>query len=272
VTADALARELRSLDADQVTYAAQFIERLLAAAAEAEASDMHLHPTPDGLQIRWRLDGVLQRIGDFPRGKATDVVARLKVLAGLLTYRTDVPQEGRIGAGQLSSLSTEEQDRLKTGPAVEMRVSTFPTLHGERAVVRLFAPHQQFRYPEDLGLPAEIHAALVAQLAETSGALVVTGPAGCGKTTTAYACLRHLVRESGGNNVATGTCDDSPPGLTTSGSLGVSTLGRSLDDLSDCIDDSPRPLRLDVVATVSHDHELRAGGFFDPFRVGYDGG
>ncbi|HUE73286.1 MAG TPA: GspE/PulE family protein [Pirellulaceae bacterium] len=199
MTADALAQELRSFDAAQVAYAGEFVERLLAAAAEAGASDVHLHPTPEGIETRWRLDGVLQAVGVFPRGSATDVVARLKVLAGLLTYRTDVPQEGRVGVGQVFNLSKEQQDRLKTCPAVEMRVSTFPTLHGERAVVRLFAPHQQFLYPEDLGFPAEIHAALTRQLAETGGALAVTGPAGCGKTTTAYACLRHLVRRSSGS-------------------------------------------------------------------------
>ena len=196
MTAAALAQELSPLDAAQVTYATQFVERLLAAAARIDASDVHLHPTPAGLEIRWRLDGVLQLVGTFPRGESTDVVARLKVLAGLLTYRTDVPQEGRIAVGHVSSLSGADQDRLKTVPTVEMRVSTFPTLHGERAVVRLFAAQQQYLYPEVLGLPEEIHSALAAALGETSGALLVTGPAGSGKTTTAYACLRHLVRQS----------------------------------------------------------------------------
>jgi type II secretory ATPase GspE/PulE/Tfp pilus assembly ATPase PilB-like protein len=199
VTAAALAQELTSLDAAQVTYATQFAERLLAAAARAGASDVHLHPTPAGLEVRWRLDGVLQSVGNFPRGQATDVVARLKVLAGLLTYRTDVPQEGRVGVGQVSNSPKPEQGKLETCPTVEMRVSTFPTLHGERAVVRLFASQQQYLYPEELGLPAELHAALLVELAETSGALLVTGPAGCGKTTTVYACLRHLVRQSGGS-------------------------------------------------------------------------
>lgn len=198
MTAAALAQELTSLDAAQVTYATQFVERLLAAAARAGASDVHLHPTPAGLEVRWRLDGVLQSVGVFPRGQATDVVARLKVLAGLLTYRTDVPQEGRVGAGQVSNLSKDVQNQLKTCPAVEMRVSTFPTLHGERAVVRLFASQQQYLYPEELGLSGELHAPLLCRLADTSGALLVTGPAGCGKTTTVYACLRHLVRQSAG--------------------------------------------------------------------------
>ena len=137
--------------------------------------------------MRWRLDGVLQPIGVFPRGDAADVVSRLKVLAQLLTYHSDRPQEGRI--------------RDKPGE-IEMRVSTFPTLHGERAVIRLFASQQRFQYLEDLGLPPEIDAALRKLLRETSGALIISGPAGSGKTTTAYACLREFVRTSeGGRSV-----------------------------------------------------------------------
>ena len=65
-------------------------------------------------------DGVLQVVGTFPQGESADVVSRLKVLAELLTYRSDVPQEGRIRDGSAS---------------IEMRVSTYPTLHGERAVI-----------------------------------------------------------------------------------------------------------------------------------------
>lgn len=196
MTAPALAAELSSLDSTQVTYATQFVERLLAAATASGSSDVHLHPTPAGLEVRWRRDGVLQPVGTFSRGKGTDVIARLKVLAGLLTYRTDVPQEGRIGVGQASGLSL--QGSKQEAPANEMRVSTFPTLHGERAVVRLFAPQQQYLYPDELGFPAEIHVSLERALAGTSGALLITGPAGCGKTTTAYACLRFLARQSRG--------------------------------------------------------------------------
>src|SRR6185295_19398600 len=79
-----------------------------------------------------------------------------------------------------------------------MRVSTFPTLHGERAVVRLFAGENRYLHVAELGLPAEIDGALTRLLQETSGAILLTGPAGSGKTTTAYACLRDAVRASEG--------------------------------------------------------------------------
>jgi type II secretory ATPase GspE/PulE/Tfp pilus assembly ATPase PilB-like protein len=180
--ANDLPTRLRGLDAASPDYATQFVELLLAAARERRASDVHLQPTPAGLAIHWRIDGVLAPLGDFPRGQATDVVTRLKVLAQLLTYKTDIPQEGRIPA---------------SGDC-EMRVSTFPTLHGERAVVRIFAAEREYLLLDDLGLPAEIRASLAGLLDETSGAILITGPAGSGKTTTAYACLRTIARASQG--------------------------------------------------------------------------
>lgn len=179
----ALQQELAKLDPADSSYATHFVEQLLCAAKLAEASDVHVQPEREGLDVRWRLDGVLQRIGVFSRGDSTDVVSRLKVMAELLTYRTEVPQEGRI--------------RERHGD-IEMRVSTFPTLYGERAVVRLFAARKSFQYLAELGLPQEIETALQKAVAETSGALIISGPAGSGKTTTAYACLRQLVQSSDG--------------------------------------------------------------------------
>src|SRR5215471_7220412 len=90
------AAALHQLDAASANYATQFAELVLAGARDAGASDVHLQPTPQGLHVQWRIDGVLLLVGEFPRGKAADVVSRLKVMAELLTYKTDVPQEGRI--------------------------------------------------------------------------------------------------------------------------------------------------------------------------------
>lgn len=199
-SAPLLAAQLGKLNAAQNAYASQFVSGLLAAACEQGASDVHLHPTASGLEIRWRIDGVLQPVGTFPSGEAADVVSRLKVLAGLLTYRTDVPQEGRLGEGEVGRSSAPSHDKATGQPTkVEMRVSTFPTLYGERAVVRIFAAAGRYLYPEDLGLPEDVLAGLLRKLEETSGALLITGPAGSGKTTTAYAAVRHLARKVAGS-------------------------------------------------------------------------
>lgn len=176
-------REIALRDLSSPRFAVDVVELILAEARTAGASDVHLQPTAEGLSMRWRIDGVLHEAGLVPREVAPNVVARLKVLAELLTYRTDLPQEGRI-RGEAGDL--------------EMRLSTFPTIHGEKAVVRLFAASGGLTRLDDLGLPPEILQVLRRLLGETSGAVLFSGPAGSGKTTTIYACLRELVATTEG--------------------------------------------------------------------------
>jgi type II secretory ATPase GspE/PulE/Tfp pilus assembly ATPase PilB-like protein len=178
-----LAQSLANLDVGESTYAIQFVDQLLGNAVESNASDVHVQPVESGVEVRFRVDGALQLIGVFSSGESADIVARLKVMAGLLTYRADTPQEGRLPA---------------KSAGVEMRVSTFPTLHGERAVVRLLATQQQFQRIDDLGLGEDDRDRLTDWLDSRSGAIIIAGPAGSGKTTTAYACLRELARRSDG--------------------------------------------------------------------------
>lgn len=169
------------LDPADPQYATEVVDRMLAAGRRAGASDLHLQPAAGGLELKFRIDGVLQPVATFPAEVALNIITRLKVLARLLTYQTDSPQEGRI--------RTEGSD-------VEMRVATFPTLHGERAVVRLFGGSGQYERLDDLGLHADVRELLGRLLGETSGAILVSGPAGSGKTTTVYACLREVARET----------------------------------------------------------------------------
>lgn len=181
---ESLQKSLAALDASDPEYAPRCVESLLAAAREAGATDVHLQPTGDSLEVKFRLDGVLLTAAALSAAVAGNVVARLKVLAGLLTYHTDRPQEGRVRLPQ---------------DEVEMRVCTYPTLHGERAVVRLFAAAGRYEYLDDLGLPDDVLGPLKNLTSETSGAILVSGPAGSGKTTTVYACLREIARKSGGS-------------------------------------------------------------------------
>ncbi|MEN6448917.1 MAG: GspE/PulE family protein [Thermoguttaceae bacterium] len=193
---------LDGLVADRPDDAPRVVDAVLAAAAEAGATDIHLQPGPAGLEVKFRVDGVLQTVAMAPAQVAGNVIARLKVLAGLLTYHTDRPQEGRIRwvpVGQVVSLprQSRQMDNLPGGEAkvnreTEMRVCTYPTLHGERAVVRLFGGDGHYLRLDDLGLPVDVLHPLRRLLGETSGAILVSGPAGSGKTTSVYACLREM--------------------------------------------------------------------------------
>lgn len=165
-------------------YATEFVDQLLAFAHRVRTSDVHLQPTADGFSVSFRNNGVLQQLGEFQVGASSSIVARLKVIADLLTYQNDLPQEGRIS---------------EANEGGEVRVSTFPTLYGERAVLRFFGHSGDFQLLEDLGHAPEVTRQIEDALTETSGALIVSGPAGSGKSTTLYACLRELVEWTGGN-------------------------------------------------------------------------
>jgi general secretion pathway protein E len=168
--------------------AVRAVDLILAEADRLAVSDVHFEPTARELEVRFRVDGVLQPAAALPRAMAPNVIARLKVMAELLTYRVDIPQEGGI--------------RSTDGAPVERRVSTFPTVHGEKAVVRVFNPAAGLLELDQLGLAPGVLATLEGLLWGRSGAVLLTGPSGSGKTTTIYACLRRLVAE-GGRHIVT---------------------------------------------------------------------
>lgn len=155
------------------------------------ASDIHLEPYEGAVELRYRLDGVLHPAIRVPTKHAQNIVGRVKVLANLLTYRTDVPQEGRI-------------DRDEVGATSDLRVSTFPTVRGEKAVIRIFDPETENVGLDRLGYPAPLRDELKRQLQMPKGMILLTGPAGSGKTTTIYAGLRFILDQSGGaKNIVT---------------------------------------------------------------------
>lgn len=171
------------LDPRQDSYIPDLTALILSQARQHRASDVHLNPCESELQMQWRIDGVLYTIAGFDRDLSSRVTARLKVISGLLTYRTDIPQEGRVAREYSSS---------------EIRVTTFPSLYGEKVAIRLFAGNDQLQKLAQLGLPDHVEVALRNSLDGTAGVILVTGPSGSGKTTTAYACLRELLERSHG--------------------------------------------------------------------------
>jgi type II secretory ATPase GspE/PulE/Tfp pilus assembly ATPase PilB-like protein len=180
-----LQARLSDLGAAKPESASRVVDIILGEAVARSASDVHFEPGYRAVEVRFRIDGVLQSVAELDRELAPNLIARLKVMAELLTYRLDIPQEGSIRLEQYC-------------PGKEMRVSTFPTIHGEKAVVRLFHVGGQILELEQLGLPTPLLEQLMAFLRERTGAIFLTGPSGSGKTTTIYACLRYLLRLGGG--------------------------------------------------------------------------
>ena len=155
------------------------VQNILDLAKKLQASDVHIQPSIHALNVDFRVDGVLHHGPGFPKELAPNVVARLKVLADLLSYRQDIPQEGRLR-------SKESSDPM------EVRVSTFPTIHGERVAIRIFRKDSKTLEIHDLGMDPEVCKTLTAAMDEKTGAILFTGPGGSGKTTTIYSCLKRI--------------------------------------------------------------------------------
>ena len=166
------------------------VDSLLNEALRQRASDLHVEPAADFCDVRFRVDGVLETYKTLEPAVGRAVVTRMMVMARLLTYRLDVPQEGRI------SLPTNADN-----PAVELRLSIMPTIHGMRAAVRMPAEHVQPAILQDLSLPPSVLKGLIGFASADCGMLIFTGPAGSGKTATIYALLRHICRVSPGLSV-----------------------------------------------------------------------
>ena len=149
------------------------VDDLLARAVEYGASDIHFEPASTELVVKYRLDGVLSTVERLPRLLSDNVIARLKVLGGLLTYRNDIPQEGRI-----------ELSKSGNSHVTDQRLAVFPTIHGQRAVVRLFYNHAELTELGQLGFSDDTYSSLKNVAAQNQGVLLVTGPAGSGKSTT----------------------------------------------------------------------------------------
>jgi type II secretory ATPase GspE/PulE/Tfp pilus assembly ATPase PilB-like protein len=164
------------------------VDRVFSDAVAQNASDVHAEPAEGGYEIRFRVDGLLDTVARLPADVGRSVVTRLMVLAKLLTYRLDVPQEGR------ASLNL-------AGREVELRVSIMPTVQGLRAAVRLPTELAGPRSLDDLGFSRTVTESLKRFARAEAGMLVVTGPAGSGKTTTLYALLSHLAQVSKGISI-----------------------------------------------------------------------
>jgi general secretion pathway protein E len=157
----------------------RLVNQLIARAVETHASDVHLEPFPDRLRVRYRYDGVLHEVEPPPARLQAAIISRIKIMARLDIAERRLPQDGRI------KLTVR-------GHEIDFRVSTIPSLHGEKVVLRVLdRTAVEFDY-EKLGLPLDIRQGIERALELPNGMVLVTGPTGSGKTTTLYTGLLKL--------------------------------------------------------------------------------
>ncbi len=155
---------------------------ILRHAVDGNASDIHIEPTKNNLRVRFRLDGILHSSIFLPLKIGPAVIARIKIISGLKIDETRMPQDGRF------SLNIE-------GRNIDFRVSTLPTILGEKAVMRILDPYQRKIELEELGLEGRNLEVLKKGLQKSYGMILITGPTGSGKTTTLYSILNIYNKE-----------------------------------------------------------------------------
>jgi type IV pilus assembly protein PilB len=143
------------------------------------ASDLHIEPFGGALRIRYRVDGVLREIPAPPKSLQTGVISRFKVMANMNIAETRRPQDGRI--------------RLTlAGREVDLRVSTLPTVHGESMVMRILDKSMMMLGLDQIGMSDDCYEKFARVIKKPNGIILVTGPTGCGKTTTLYAAIQAI--------------------------------------------------------------------------------
>ena len=157
----------------------KFVNLVLMQAVQDRASDIHFEPFEEEFKIRYRVDGALYEMAPPPKHLATPVTSRLKIMANLNISERRLPQDGRIST-------------VISGKQVDLRLSTLPTAFGESVVLRVLDRGAVQLDLKTLGLPKDGYDFIVETINQPNGIFTVTGPTGCGKTTTLYSCLRHI--------------------------------------------------------------------------------
>ena len=183
--------DYRSLSASLDEYSqpvVRLVDALLTDAVKRDASDVHFEPEASFLRIRYRIDGILRQIRALHKSYWAAMAVRIKVISGMNIAETRAPQDGRI------SLNI-------SGHAVDFRVASQPTIHGENIVLRILDRQKGIVPLDRLGLDDHQMALMKLMVARPEGIILVTGPTGSGKTTTLYSVLSHINQE--GVNIMT---------------------------------------------------------------------
>lgn len=179
---------VREIGADSDATTEKIVDELLLRAAKSGTSDIHIEPGETEMMVRFRVDGVLQRIVSLPMSAHQAIIAVLKARASMDMFERALPQDGRI--------SLTFADRV-----FDVRISTLPLLHGEKMVLRLLSKNAMIHSLDTLGFSEENISTFRSLLSQPNGIVLVTGPTGSGKTTTLYAGLNEI--KSIGRNITT---------------------------------------------------------------------
>lgn len=169
----------KEMGGDDMSITVGIVDSIFMNALETGTSDIHLQPERDQLRIRYRQDGVLHDTGQLPPDQAQNVLARLKLAAGMRIDENREPQDGRI-------------DMEFTGRRLSARASCIPCLNGEKFVMRLLDPQAMKVELPKLGMPEAVLRTWQKAIQVPYGLILVTGPTGSGKTSTLYASLHQL--------------------------------------------------------------------------------
>ena len=186
--ASAKADEVAGQDIDDAPVV-KFIQKILLDAINDNASDIHFEPYEKYYRIRFRVDGVLREVATPPLAIKEKIASRIKVISRLNIAEKRIPQDGRMKLV------------LSKNRAIDFRVSTLPTLQGEKIVMRILDPTSATLGIEALGYEPEQKAALLDAISRPYGMILVTGPTGSGKTVSLYTCLNMLNKD--GINIST---------------------------------------------------------------------
>lgn len=181
-----LSKPIQSAQELEVLVKSGFVPKILAGmialAVQEKASDIHLEPSENDFRLRIRVDGVLKEVLSMPLALQPPIVSRIKILSKMKIDEQRIPQDGRFDVKVL-------------GHEVDIRVSSLPTVHGEKMALRLLDKSVTNFTLEQIGLTGGNLKRAIDAIGRPWGIVLVTGPTGSGKTTTLYACLRRLISD-----------------------------------------------------------------------------
>jgi len=179
LTAVAYCKDLDLRDGTLEAGTSHTVDRIFEMALDHRTSDIHLEPQAAGLFVRFRVDGVLHTIHEFPKAAAPALVSRVKIMASMDIAEKRLPQDGQISV------------KIR-GKEIDMRISTLPTKYGEKVVIRFLDKSATLMNLGLLGMDPQVQSQFEMLIDKPQGMILVTGPTGSGKSTTLYAVLSRL--------------------------------------------------------------------------------